>query len=117
MNIDNRKHARVKPQSLTANITIFTPTDDTEIHLEGQVLDMSMAGIKIKLFSAMPENIAKSKIKIKINLLMPKSGLPVTIKGVIKRLDNDSECGIQYYKDHPDKEIDNLLFECIKSVQ
>jgi hypothetical protein len=115
MNIENRKHSRVKPQSLTANITIFAPTDDTEIHLEGQVLDMSMAGIKIKLFSAMPENIPKSKIKI--NLLMPKSGLPVTIKGIIKRLDNDSECGIQYYKDHPDKEIDNLLFECIKSVQ
>ncbi|MDO7083291.1 PilZ domain-containing protein [Pseudocolwellia sp. AS88] len=114
MNADKRKHERIKPQSLTANITIFAPSNDSEIHLEGLVLDMSTAGIKIKLFSAMPENIPKSKIRI--NLLMPKSGLPLTIKGVIKRLDNNSECGIQYYKDNPNKEIDNLLFECIKSV-
>lgn len=114
MLIDKRKHARIKPQNLTATITIFTPDSKGEIHLEGDVLDMSASGIKIKLFSAMPDDIPESKISI--NVTMPKSGLPVVIKGIIKRLDNQSECGIQYFKDHPKEIVDNLLFECIKTT-
>lgn len=115
MAIDKRKHPRIKPQNLTATITIFPPEPKGEIHLEGLVLDMSASGIKIKLFSAMPNDIPKSKITI--NVTMPKSGIPIIIKGIIKRLDNQSECGIQYFKDHPNKEIDNLLFECIKTIK
>ena len=114
MLIDKRKHARIKPKNLTATITIFTPDPKEEIHLEGDVLDMSASGIKIKLFSPMPDDIPESKISI--NVKMPKSGLPVVIKGVIKRLDNQSECGIQYFKDHPEEVVDNLLFECIKTT-
>lgn len=113
MGIDNRKHARIRPKSLTAIITIFPPIPDEEIHLEGTVLDMSASGIRIKLFTAMPTDIPKSKIKI--NLTMPKSGLPITIRGIIKHLDTPSECGINYTKEHQNKEIDNLLFECIKA--
>jgi hypothetical protein len=113
MVIDNRRHTRVKPQSLTAIITIFPPTPEDEIHLEGTVLDMSTSGIRIKLFSAMPTDIPKSKIKI--NFTMPKSGLPITIKGIIKHLDTKSECGINYVNDHPSELMDNLLFECIKT--
>ena len=62
----------------------------------------------------MPDDIPKSKITITVT--MPKSGLPVIIKGIIKRLDNQSECGIQYFKEHPNEEVDNLLFECIKNI-
>ena len=75
---------------------------------------MSASGIKIKLFSAMPDDIPESKITI--NVIMPQSGLPVVIKGIIKRLDNQSECGIQYFKEHPEEVVDNLLFECIKTT-
>jgi hypothetical protein len=112
MTIDKRKHARIKPDDLSAVITISPPAPDNQITLKGLVLDMSASGIKIKLFSAMPANIPKSKIKI--DMVMPKSGLPITIKGIIKRLDNQSECGIKYHQEHPDKTLDNLMFECIK---
>lgn len=111
--IENRKSPRYASSDLNAVITISPPPPEEGIHLKGTVLDMSQGGVKIKLHSAMPDNIPTSKILIKI--VMPQSGLPVKIRGSIRHMNNESECGISYHDDHNEDELDNLLFECIKT--
>ena len=112
MDTDKRKHLRFNPQGLSANITIEPPLPDDEIILQGTVVDMSYSGIKIKLSAAMPENIPESNIRI--DMKMPESGIPITIRGSIKHWNEQSECGLHYSVDHPENEVDDLMFECIK---
>lgn len=113
MQLDKRKHPRyAAPEALNALITISPPLPDKSILLEGTVLDMSQRGIKIKLSSPVPVNIPESKILI--DIVMPRSGLPVKIRGQIRHINDESECGINYLNEHSDDELDNLLFECIK---
>jgi hypothetical protein len=112
MQIEHREHPRYTSSDLHAVITISPPPPDVLISLEGIVLDMSHKGIKIKLNSALPEDIPISKILI--NIVMPQSGLPVKIHGFIRHMNEASECGINYHKDHSEDELNNLLFECIK---
>ena len=115
MVINNRKHARFNPQGLTANITLVPAPLDEEITLQGTVIDMSYSGIKIKLRSAMPSDIVESKIKI--NLTIPETGIPITIQGIIKHLNEQSECGLYYAENNPEHEVDELMFECIKCAR
>lgn len=112
MKIDQREHPRYISSDLNAVIIISPPAPGELISLEGTVLDMSHKGIKIKLHSPMPDNIPTSKILI--NIVMPQSGLPVKIRGFIRHMNEESECGINYDKDHCNDELKNLLFECIK---
>jgi len=113
MQMDKREHPRYASSDLSAVITISPPPPDELISLKGTVVDMSQNGIKIKLHSAMPDAIPTSKILI--NIIMPKSGLLVKIRGFIRHINAESEYGINYHKDHKEEELKNLLFECIKS--
>ena len=112
MGIDNRKNPRFNPRGLAASISIVPPPPDEEIILEGTVADMSCTGIRIKLNAAISPQITESEIKIKLN--MPESGVPVSIHGIVKHLNDKSECGLQFSDKHPEHEIDDLIFECIK---
>ena len=112
MQTDKRECQRYSTSNLNAVITISPPPPDELISLEGTVLDMSQKGVKIKLHTPMPSGIPTSKILI--NIVMPQSGLPVKIRGFIRHMNEESECGINYDKNHSDDELNNLLFECIK---
>ncbi len=112
MQMDKREHPRYIPLDLNAAITISPPPPKERIYLEGTVIDMSQNGIKIKLHSTMPNNIPTSKILI--NIIMPQSGLPVKIRGSIRHITDESECGINYNDDHNEDDLQDLLFECIK---
>jgi hypothetical protein len=112
MNIDQRDYPRYTSSNLNALITISPPPPDELISLEGTVLDMSHKGIKIKLHSAMPDDIPTSKIII--NIVMPKSGILVKIRGFIRHISDETECGIHYHQEHNEDELKSLLFECIK---
>jgi len=112
MQIEKRKHKRYTTSNIAAVITISPPPPDEVISLEGTVLDMSQKGIKIKLFTPLPDAIPTSKILI--NIVMPESGLPIKIRGSIRHIKNNSECGINYHQEHCDNELNELLFECIK---
>ena len=95
-----------------ADITIAPPPPDEQIALQGKVIDMSYSGIRIKLTEMMPRNIPESKIKI--NMVMPNSGIPFTIQGVIKYLSEDSECGFSFDNNHAETELDDFMFECVR---
>jgi len=111
MDTDNRKHPRFNPKGLIANIIIDHASDE-ELALEGIVEDMSYSGIKIKLSSAECKDIPEGKIKI--NMTMPQSGIPITISGEIKHWNEQSGCGLQYANNHTENDVDDLMFECIK---
>ncbi len=112
MDTDKRRHPRFSPNGLTANITILPPPPDQKIILKGTIVDMSYTGIKIKLNTAIKNKLPESEITI--TLTMPESGVPITIRGIIKHINTDSECGLQYSEKHSEHEMDDLMFECIK---
>ncbi len=109
---DNRAHPRFNPNGLPVSISFDPPPPDEKFRVDGMVLNMSYTGIKIKLNS--PLNIDIPECTLLINLSLPGSGVPVTIKGVIKHLSNDSMFGIEYTEKNLENEVDDLMFECIK---
>ncbi|MGK0268722.1 MAG: hypothetical protein ACI8Y3_001339 [Paraglaciecola sp.] len=111
--IDKRKHIRFEFKGILANITLYPASSQETILLQGVVVDMSYSGIKIKLFSAIPANIGESKMEI--HLTLPKSSLPIAIKGMIRYVNPQSEMGFKFAGDHAKQEIDDLLFECVKT--
>lgn len=113
MSTENRRHARFNPKELKATITIFQPLVNKDIHLQGNVIDMSYSGIKIKLLSPMPHDLPESKIKITV--IMPNSGISFTIKGSIKHVNKQAEYGVHYSQEHDEDAVDDFMFECIKT--
>ncbi|MFK5950634.1 MAG: PilZ domain-containing protein [Methylococcales bacterium] len=109
---DNRKHPRFYPNGLAASINIVPPPPDDKITIDGTVINISYTGIKIKLNTPLNTNVAESTLLI--NLTLPESGVPITIRGVIKHLTDASECGLQYIGNEFEDEVDDLMFECIK---
>ena len=109
---DQRAHPRFNTPAVNAVLTISPSSLEDVISIEGTVLDMSQKGIKIKLQSALPADIPTSKILISI--VMPKSGLKIKVRGVIRHINDKSECGIHYHEEHDEGAINNLLFECVK---
>jgi hypothetical protein len=112
METEKRIHPRFCPNGLNATITLVPPAPNKELILEGTIIDMSYSGIKIKLKSPINSDLSESEIKI--NFIIPESGLPVSIHGVIKHLNDHSECGLQYSAQHTENKIDDVMFECIK---
>lgn len=114
METDKRKHHRFCPENILAKITMTLESPVKKISYEGSVVDMSYTGIKIKLNS--PINIDIKEAKINIELTMPESRIPISIRGIIKHLDKKLEYGLQYIEKNLGQDIDNLMFECIKSA-
>jgi len=112
MTEDNRKHPRFCPNELAASISIEPPPPDEKLTFDGTVVNISYTGIKIKLNT--PLDIDIPNCLLHINLTLPESGVPVTIRGTIKHLNNNAECGLQYTEKNPEHAVDNLMFECIK---
>jgi hypothetical protein len=46
-------------------------------------------------------------------MVLPESGTPFSVHGILKHQHVDSECGLHYI-DHVEGSIDDLMFECIE---
>lgn len=112
MEADQRIHKRFNPEGLTAHIIIEPPPPDAEIVINGVVVDMSYKGIKIKL--AEPLNPEVDHAELRISIILPESGVSVSIHGMIKHIQEKHECGVQYADQHSEEQLDNLMFECVK---
>ena len=108
---DNRFRKRFHPEGLAAHIIINPPLGG-EITILGHVVDMSYGGIKIKLNE--PIGHAVEEAELSINLVLPESGVPVSIRGRIKHIVNREEYGLKYSDRHTEFELDDLMFECVK---
>lgn len=108
MNIEKRNHHRHKPKNLQAGVTITT--SDQEITLDADILDISLSGIRVKLKEAIASMING---RIKITMILPESGTPFAVHGILKHEHNEQECGVKFVN-HVEGSIDDLMFECIE---
>lgn len=108
MTSEKRNHRRVKPRGMQADIVFNTATQ--EIALNAEILDISYSGIRVKLHEPIKSDIAGN---IKITMILPESGTPFSVHGVLKHQHVDSECGL-HYVDHVEGSIDDLMFECVE---
>jgi len=111
---DKRTHKRFSPEGLVAHIIIEPPPPDDEIVIDGVVLDMSYSGIKIKLNQPLVYEIKEAELRISI--VLPESGVTISIHGMIRHIQEQHECGLQYAGQHTESELDSLMFECVKYV-
>ncbi len=112
MEAEKRTRIRFNPEGLVAHIIIEPPPPDAEIVFDGLVVDMSYSGIKIKLNQPLSQDIEEGELRI--TLILPESGVPVSIHGMIKHIQEKQQCGLQYTDQHNEKELDSLMFECVK---
>lgn len=109
MKDEKRSHRRVKPKKIKASI-FSAHKSSQEMALSGEIIDISRTGIRIKLSKPLKKSFNE---KLKITMVLPDSGSPFTIHGLLKHQHSESEYGI-HYTDHVDGSIDDLLFECVK---
>lgn len=114
MEKENRDKKRFNPEGLEAHIVIDQPSPDGEMIADGQVVDMSYSGIKIKLNEPLAHDVEEAELRI--SLVLPESGVPVSIHGMIKHVVARHECGLQYAEQHTEEDMDGLMFECVKLV-
>ena len=108
MNSEKRNHQRIKPRGLRADL-IFN-SEDQEIALEADILDISYSGIRVKLRKPIAADMVGN---IRINMILPESNAPFSVHGILKHRTPDDECGLHYI-DHIDGSIDDLMFECVE---
>lgn len=107
---ERRQHPRFNPHGLKAKIFLESPYEPSD--LEGEVVDISHTGVKIMLRSVMPLSIDR---KIRIEFLLPESGIPFTISGILKHHQLDpTELGLHYVDCPVVEALDSFMFECIK---
>jgi hypothetical protein len=109
---EKRSRKRFNPEGLTAHIIIDPPPPDSEIVIDGEVVDMSYTGIKIKLNKPLSSIVEQGEIRISI--VLPQSGVSLSIHGMIRHIKDGCECGLQYAERHTEDEMDDLMFECIR---
>ena len=109
---ERRQSPRYNPPGLMATIILESVSDT--LNLEGEVVDISHTGVKIKLNTPMPISIDH---KIRIEFFLPDSGIPFSISGILKHHNSQGELGL-HYVDYPVVEaLDSFMFECIKLVK
>ena len=101
MTASDRRHSpRFNPQGLKANIVLELPLENPDSHetinLEGEVVDISHTGVKIKLREAMP---ASNGRRIRIDFMLPDSGIPFSISGILKHQLKPTELALQYVRE------------------
>ncbi len=109
---EQRNHKRFHPAGIAAHIIIDPPPPAEEIIIDGQVVDMSYSGIKIKL--KQPFGYEVEEAELRISIILPESHVPVSIHGMIKHIQDGHECGLKYADKHTEDQLDNLMFECVK---
>lgn len=112
---EQRVFPRFQPKGVLANISVELPPPSGErLTVEGEVLDLSYNGVKIRLLKPLKKDINHCAIKIEI--IMPRTSVPICIHGILKHIKQQCEYGLQFTDVDPDADIDvdELMFECIK---
>lgn len=106
---ERRRSPRYCPKGLRAAICL-EPSHDLA-YMEGEVVDISYTGIKIRLDTPTAGHMAG---KIRIQVQMPESGIPLTITGILKHQSTPTDIGLNYAESSNVIELDKFMFECIK---
>jgi PilZ domain len=110
MNVSERRiYPRYSPKALTASIRLGEEPDLR--YLEGDVMDISFTGIKIRLKTPSAWNMAG---KIRIDMTLPETGIPMRISGILRHQTTSGDVGIEYVDAANVIDMDKFIFECIK---
>lgn len=112
MEAERRTRDRFSPQGLNAHLIIELRPPEDAIIIEGNIIDISYTGIKLKLHQPLRQAFDGAEIRIIIHL--PQSGIPLSIRGLIRHVEAHTEYGLQYAAEHPEESLDEFMFECIK---
>ncbi|CAG7856345.1 hypothetical protein MCAMS1_00793 [biofilm metagenome] len=107
--MERRQHPRYSPAGLKVAITLSKPSDI--VNLYGEVVDISLCGIKIKLDVPSTDDLEGD---IKISLFLPDIEIPIFVKGVLKYVNEDGNLGV-HYLDYPIADtLNKFMFDCMK---
>lgn len=109
---ERRQSPRITPKGLKASIYL-EPWHEPAF-MEGDVLDISHTGIKIRLKTP---TAAGMDGKIKIQLFLPETRIPLSITGILKHQANPTDVGLHYINSPNVLEMDKFIFQCIKLVK
>ncbi len=109
MKPERRSYRRVKSKKIQADVS-STAQANQEMNLNGEILDISRTGLRIKLNQPLNSKIHD---KINITLVLPHSGTPFSVHGILINKHTETEYGI-HYASHTHESIDDMLFECVK---
>ncbi len=112
MTPEKRAYPRYCPVGLQALIVV-EEIGQPPFRTLGEVVDISCTGIKIRLNVPLTQLSGR---RVRIELVLPETGIPLTIRGTIKHWPSPEEFGFHYADELPDMFKDNLLFECVKSI-
>jgi hypothetical protein len=106
---DRRQSPRFCPKGLRVAICL-EPSHELA-YMEGEVVDISYTGIKIRLDTPTAANMDG---KVRIQVFLPESGIPLTISGILKHQSTPTDLGLHYAENSNVIELDKFMFECIK---
>ncbi len=86
MKSERRSHNRVKPDNIRAEIS-HHQSSEHEIDLIAEIINISRSGIRIKLSKPLNPTIHDH---LKITMVLPESGVPFTVHGILKHKHSDS---------------------------
>jgi hypothetical protein len=112
MDSDKCKHPPFNFNGLRVNITLIPVASSEKITLAGTLVDISYTGIRIKLSNEIHPDLPDSKIKM--DFIMPASGVPVSIHGMLRHVNVQAEYGLQHSNRHPAQAMDYSILECIR---
>lgn len=113
MNPEKRNQPRFTPQHILAQLAIVPPNALSPITCDGTVEDLCYGGIRIRLDQPLPRGLDEAQVRIAITL--PKSGLSLSINGVIKYAVQSGTVGMQFADPNQgEAELDDFMFECVK---
>lgn len=98
---------------MTASITVNL-LDSEPVTIEGDVMDISFTGLKIRLKAPIADNMAGG---IRIQLVLPDTGIPFFITGILKHQASPTEFGLHYIDSPNVVDMDKFIFECVKRVK
>lgn len=110
---EQRVYPRFEPKGVLANISIeVPPSKQAQFVAEGEVIDLSYNGVKVRLKRPLKTEVGQCGIKIEI--IMPRTTTPICLHGIIKHIKKQCEYGLQFTDQDPETNIDDLMFECLK---
>ncbi len=112
MAAEKREYPRFLPQGLHTTISISADNQEDLFYDDGEILDLSYNGIKIKLHKPIKLDYLEKTINLMI--ITPQSAIPITVLGLIRHYGNSNEYGLQFCESQNERIIDKLMFECIK---
>lgn len=109
---ERRQSPRIYPKGLKASIYLEPWRDPA--FMEGEVVDISYTGIKIRLKTPKADEMAG---KIKIQLFLPDTGIPFSITGILINKQTPTDIGVHYHQSPNISEMDKFMFECTKLIK